>query len=137
MKCYFGEEEKPFARIYEPYTCCDAQIEVYDKDDKKNFTVNGTCCQPGLCCCCGGGVYGGMSQSHFGIFNKEKTDFDEKNCDGKITKKGRGINALFSDADTFEIGFPADSSVEDKLSLIATTLLLDYMFFEDGGAYGR
>ena len=52
---------------------------------------------------------------------------------GMIKKKPKGLQELFTDADTYEITFPQDATPEDKFMLIGAVLLIDYRFFEDNG----
>ena len=46
--------------------------------------------------------------------------------------KGNGLaRSLFTDADRYQVDFATgDENVDLKLSILATTLMLDYMFFE-------
>ena len=42
-----------------------------------------------------------------------------------------GIQSMMSDADNFEVIFPQNANQENKLSLIAAALVIDYMYFEE------
>merc|ERR1712216_806623 len=46
-----------------------------------------------------------------------------------------GLKEVMTDADNFEFKVPKDESVERKATAIAGLILLDYYFFEDGGAF--
>jgi hypothetical protein len=137
MKCYYGkrddgdDDEKYFAKVIEPYTCCDPTLQVYDKEKQLKNIIVAKYCQCSLVC---GGAYKKLLQTKFGIYNKETKDFSEDNTDGSITKHARNIMMGFGDADSFEIKFPKDSSAEERLTLICATLMIDYLHFELSGA---
>jgi hypothetical protein len=51
---------------------------------------------------------------------------------GVITKKfGGPLKETLTDADTFDLLFPHDISLEEKALLIAATIFIDMLFFED------
>lgn len=51
---------------------------------------------------------------------------------GRITKEWGGlVKEYFTDADTFNVAFPLDLDVRMKAALVASAMLIDYMFFED------
>ncbi|KAH7966873.1 hypothetical protein HPB49_020217 [Dermacentor silvarum] len=53
-------------------------------------------------------------------------------AESKITKQWSGLaRELFTDADTFGVTFPLDLDVHVKGALIAATMLIDYLFFEE------
>lgn len=52
-------------------------------------------------------------------------------------KKGKDcIKNTFGDADNFSLVFPDNATKEDKALLLAATLMLDYMYFEDKSSQG-
>ena len=51
---------------------------------------------------------------------------------GLLDKRTRGcMKAMVSDADNFMCEFPKSCTQEERALLLAGTLFLDYMFFED------
>ncbi|XP_077514966.1 phospholipid scramblase 2-like [Amblyomma americanum] len=55
---------------------------------------------------------------------------------GAITKEWGGlVKEYFTDTDTFNLSFPLDLDVRMKAALVASAMLIDYMFFEE--AYKR
>ncbi|XP_077512427.1 phospholipid scramblase 1-like [Amblyomma americanum] len=51
---------------------------------------------------------------------------------GKITKQFSGVvKEFFTNADVFGVTFPLDMDVHLKAALIASTMLVDYTFFEE------
>ena len=130
MKCSYGDDiEKIFSKVGEPYTCCDPLFTIKDDKDKLKYTLTTECCQMGLIC---KGSYGRFSSVKFGIYSGDKEDFSENNKDGTLIKHGRNLTGFISDADTFEVDFPQDATPDDKLSLISSALMIDYLMFEDG-----
>ncbi|KAL9656709.1 hypothetical protein ABK040_002976 [Willaertia magna] len=62
------------------------------------------------------------------------TFFIEKNFErvGVIEKKfGNILQELFTDADSFGINFPLDAKPNEKALLLAATILIDFLYFED------
>lgn len=135
MKCHYFNQEKEFCTIREPYTCCDPKIEVSDGNKQSKYVVTADCCQCGICC---SGSYGKLTDTFFGIHEANKEDFSLSSAEGKIHKHPiRYGLQMMGDADSFEVTFPTNATPEDKLSLICTVLMLDYLFFEDSGARYR
>lgn len=62
-----------------------------------------------------------------------KKDFDvySGNSIGKIYKNNPKIKEFFSDADTFYINFPLNMTLEKQVILIATTIFIDSIYFDD------
>ena len=116
-------------RVIQPCNCCDPLFNVYDKNNMIKYRVTIDCCSCGFCCRRGCGMF--MSVE-FKIHAAS-----DKNLTGKpvgiIKKKVKGLQELFTDADTYEITFPQDATPEDKFMLIGAVLLIDYRFFEDNG----
>jgi len=96
---------------------CTAKFKMWDRNDKCFAIVTKNCCFLALSCC--------GRDIQFDILNEnmEKTD-------KVISKKWGGLlKEVFSDADTFTVQFPKNLNVEHKTTLIASALLLDFMFF--------
>jgi len=54
-----------------------------------------------------------------------------------LMKKGKDcLKNAFGDADNFSLVFPDNATKEDKALLLAATLMLDYMYFEDKSSQG-
>ena len=124
MTCKFIDG-KQFGRISEPFNVCTPFFETYDEDDHSKYYLEIPYCQSGFCCrksCCGkcNEVYGN-------IYNNRSLS----NPVGVIKKKEKCVQETISDANTFVITFPVDATVNDKLNLIATVLMIDYRYFED------
>ncbi|XP_015587207.1 phospholipid scramblase 1 [Cephus cinctus] len=63
---------------------------------------------------------------------------DGKHQVGRISKKWSGfVQELFTDADIFGISFPIDLDVKVKALLLASCLLIDFMYFENSGIARR
>ena len=92
------------------------------------FTVRGpTCCIGGLIGEC-------LCDTDFNVYPGTNR---EGELSAKIAKLGanregaKGIaKELFTDSDNFQIDFPAGATPSVKTGLLATTVLIDYMFFE-------
>ncbi|XP_065285747.2 phospholipid scramblase 2-like [Dermacentor albipictus] len=88
---------------------------IYDPDGMKQLEVVGGLCTSSLPCKC-------------------DVDFEVRSTNGavvgKVTRKWGGLFS-FTDADTFGVKFPMDLDVRTKSALMAVTLLIDYMYYED------
>lgn len=130
VTCYLNHNNIKVGEITEPCTCCSPHFNInsFDKIDK-TFQIHSSCCQCGLIC--KDNICGACSDVKFPIYRGNTSSYNDSNQIGLINKVSRDIaTEIISDADTFEISFPSDSSPEDKLLIIGTTLLIDYRYFE-------
>jgi hypothetical protein len=118
--------------VVEPYTCFDPLFHIMDASDNVKWKIHTDCCQCGVFCrgCCGK-----LSTVVFPIYSGDKKteDFKVENSSGRIKKKCGGFHELFTDANYFTIKFPVNATPEEKFLLIATTLMIDYRYYEDTG----
>ena len=115
---------QPFGTINQPFTCCSPLFEAVDETDGSKYSVEIPYCQCGFMCrsnCCGkchevnGNIYKENDFTHpVGSFKKVE------NC----------VLEMITDANSFEIIFPTDATVGDKLNILATVILIDYRFYE-------
>ena len=122
-------ENKQFGKVIEPYKCFDPAFDVYDEQNNLKYVISGECCQCGLCCKSLGKFY----ETRFEIYtvNDERIPSNSK---GSIIRKIPNlVNALFTDADNFDVNFPSNATEHDKLMIIGATLMIDYQYFEDSG----
>eukprot|EP00300_Choanocystis_sp_HF-7_P009698 c16583_g1_i1.p1 GENE.c16583_g1_i1~~c16583_g1_i1.p1 ORF type:complete len:237 (-),score=49.73 c16583_g1_i1:68-778(-) len=104
--------------ILNPFTCCQSVYQVVDLDDKVEFTIAGPSCQSALCCpcCC---VYqldiqvDGESVGHF--------------------RKHFTVQECFSNANKFQVLFPAQATPQQKALLLGAVFLIDFTIFERRG----
>jgi hypothetical protein len=126
-KIYYG-------RVFEPFTCCDPLFYVYDSRESLRWKIHTDYCQCGVC------YRGGMGKCHeviFPIYSYDKQIFDPIMSEGFIKKCFGGIKEIYSDADTFELLFPLNSTPEERLMLIGAVLMIDYRYYEDNGSSTR
>lgn len=65
-------------------------------------------------------------------FNLYRADDEDEVKIGEISKKWTGLGEeMFTDADNFGVSFPKDLDIKVKLSLLAATFLIDFMYFEE------
>ena len=126
------EAEKPFWKIIDDWRCCDPSLMVYGEDTKRlKYKISGECCQAGIVCKSMKMCY----EVKFCIFDANCKDEDPKNAVGSITRKIPNLaEALFTDADCFEVNLPENATVNEKLMIIGAVLMLDYTYFEDDSA---
>ncbi|XP_078266281.1 phospholipid scramblase 1-like [Rhinoraja longicauda] len=139
----FGQE---IMSLYRPmncigccFPCCLQEIEVMAPPGQPigyviqtwhpylpKFTVQNEKREPvlkieGPCCTC-----------RCGDVDFRITNLDETESVGKITKQWTGLlREALTIADNFGIQFPLDLDVKVKAVLLAATILIDYMFFEN------
>mmetsp|Transcript_28009 Transcript_28009/g.52328 ORF Transcript_28009/g.52328 Transcript_28009/m.52328 type:complete len:154 (-) Transcript_28009:146-607(-) len=98
-------------------------------DEDPLYTVKGPCC-------CIGGICG---ECFFPpTFNVHAAKGDDENVLSEIKKdKPEGIGGaaktLLTDADNFTIHMPSGANGKTKAAILATSLLVDYAFFEENG----
>jgi len=122
-----NENGEHFAHAKMPYFGggLSPKIELMDREGHVHTTTTGpTCCLGGLVELC---------QSIEFDISREKTGQKV----GKIIKvkpddfKG-ALKEAAGDADTYELIIPEDCTPEQTAAILAQTILLDYLFFEDG-----
>jgi len=112
--------------IKNPWSLCDAVLEVFDQDNNLKYVVNGSCCQLAFWC-------KAPCQSC------QTVNFDIKTPSGEtianLQKRSPGCcTSLLTDADNFSVQFPSNATKEDKALLMATALFIDSRFFNESGA---
>ena len=126
MTLLLGEQKEIVGKIVNPYTCCDPEFEIFDKSGNVKFKVHADCCQCGLMCA--NNICGKFSSANFDIYDGAMT-----NKVGQISRMpAQSYAEMVTDADSYQINFPAQASAEDKLLLIALGLMIDYQYFETG-----
>ncbi|GBG26453.1 Phospholipid scramblase 3 [Hondaea fermentalgiana] len=102
------------------------QMEIMTREGEVHTTTRGpTCCLGGLIELC--------TNIEFNLF----MDAEQNNVVGKIVKKKPSdfqgaLREAASDADTYMLEMPKGITADQAASIIATTVLLDYLYFEDG-----
>lgn len=91
---------------------------IYGADGQGKYEVSGSVCQAGLFCPCLGDV----------AFDLTSTSGDPTT--GEIRKTFNGCAEMMAKVNTFECEFPNGATIEDKIALIGSTMLIDMQFFE-------
>lgn len=119
-------------KIRDPYDFCNRFFIIYDKDDKEIYKLEAYCCQCGLVC--KGYPCEPCERVEFLL-----TDLRTKEQLSPLIKKNKDcLKAMLSDADNFALEFPKNSNWEERSLLMAATLFIDYMMFEEkGGNQGQ
>mmetsp|Transcript_22329 Transcript_22329/g.31249 ORF Transcript_22329/g.31249 Transcript_22329/m.31249 type:complete len:290 (+) Transcript_22329:136-1005(+) len=104
----------------------------YDDEKEPSYTI-----KSGTPCCIGGLVGECCCPPTFSML-KGKGDQDDEKKDGEIIKDkpdgiGGAMKEAFTDADSFTINMPPEATPETKAAILASSLLIDYLFFEDDG----
>jgi hypothetical protein len=131
MSGFYGTNKQSLGQIIEPCSCCDPVFNVFGFTGEKRWVITAQCCQCGIVCRNGCGK---CSDVLFTIHKPGKTEMNPQNAEGSIKKKFSGFQELISDADNFELTFPEQASPEDKFLLIGAVIMIDFRFYEDGGA---
>ncbi|XP_049518939.1 phospholipid scramblase 2 [Dermacentor silvarum] len=108
---------KVVASVVQKWSMCYPTFVVNDRNQRRVLDIVGPLCTASIPCKC-------------------DVDFEVRSTNGvvigKITKQWSGLaRELFTDADTFGVTFPLDLDVHVKGALIAATMLIDYLFFEE------
>jgi len=114
-----GGQARTIGTVFDPFTCCNPQLNIYNAEGRELLRFVGNCCQCGFHCKC----------------YKVEIDMYRPGNDipcGALIKTEK-FSSCITNADTFNIFFPKDSSPEEKMLIIAATLMMDYQHFEDNG----
>ena len=118
-----GADNKYVGKIKHLFSCCDPEFEVYNAQGLKYY-VRADCCQCGLLCA--NNFCGKLSTATFEVFQPGSS-----NIVSTITKmSAQSYSEVITDADSYQVSFPASATAEDKLLLIALGLMIDYQYFE-------
>ena len=118
-----GVDNKYVGKIKHLFSCCDPEFEVYNAQGLKYY-VRADCCQCGLLCA--NNFCGKLSTATFEVFQPGSS-----NIVSTITKmSAQSYSEVITDADSYQVSFPASATAEDKLLLIALGLMIDYQYFE-------
>ena len=122
-----NENDTYLGKIKDPYDFCNHFYIVYDRDDKEIYKIEAYCYQCGLVC------MGYPCEPCERVEFKIKDLRTGEECPPLIKKNKDCLKAMISDADNFALEFPKNSSWEDRTLLMAATLFIDYMLFEEKG----
>jgi len=112
---------------------CVPEFIISDHDEKALYKLHQPTCCGGVCVnICSEGSGKGCCKVPFRIYPADQADTgDDAPFVGKILKKPKSLTAeLFSDADTFELSFPTDATVDQKAIIVGTGIFLNSVFFE-------
>jgi hypothetical protein len=105
------------------------QFDILTETGTKQYAVHQPVCCGGLCVdICAEG----LCNCRIPFYVYPPGASGEKGSEvGKIVKVWGGLSQeIFTDADTFELKFPADANYEAKLRLLGAVFLLNQIFFE-------
>ena len=123
-----GNQQQYIGKVKEEFTCCDPLFTIKDGNGSPVFLVTCDCCQCGYCCRCN--FCGKLNEVKFLIFDCK----NQGNPVGSIVKRvAQNAAQLFSDADSYDVNFPVNSTPQEKFSLICCALMIDYQYFEETG----
>lgn len=120
--------------VIDPFTCCNLVFHAQDPYGNPTFSLNGGCCQLGLCCplpC------GPCAKVEFKVESPEGHEI------GEITKKIKCLKWIVADdADNYKIKFQSVQDPAHKVLLIALAIFMDFKYFsnntsdDNGGLIG-
>ena len=128
MKCsvFDSGEEKYLGKVVDPYDCVNFIFLIYNDIDRKEYSIEASCCQCYFWCRC---PCEGCDTVNFEI-----RDANNKNVLSDIVRKGSvvcGKNNKENRVDLMDISFPAGSDWRQRSLLMCTGIFLDYIWFED------
>ena len=99
-----------------------------DETDGSKYSIEIPYCQCGFMC--RSNICGKCSEVNGNIYKEN----DLTHPVGTFKKTENCVQEMVSDANSFEIIFPTDATVGDKLNILATVILIDYRFYESNGS---
>ncbi|WKY08249.1 hypothetical protein Q1695_007617 [Nippostrongylus brasiliensis] len=95
-------------------------FDLYENGNRFAYVKGPSCCGCGCCTCC-------FLKKTFKVYSTA-----DGSRIGSITKLFAGVlQEYHTDADTFKLQFPTDLSLTAKITMIAATILIDFIAFED------
>ena len=123
MRVFYTENNQLLGSIEEAFSCCDPIFNIYDKDGKLIFHIDTDCCQCGFMC--RNNYCGKTDECVFFIYD----NLNKANAIGEISKKG--ATSYLSIADNYSVIFPKTATLEEKILLTITGVMIDYQYFEN------
>lgn len=116
-------------KITLPCQCCNRQLEVEDAMGNMVFHLEASCMQCGICC------PGWPCETCQTVTFEMHAGGQQV---GILEKRTKGcIQAMIADADNFVCTFPQQFATKEvRALLLAATLMVDYMWFEDNKERG-
>ncbi len=115
---------QPFGTITQPFTCFSPFFETVDETDGSKYSLEIPYCQCGFMC--RGNLCGKCTEVNGKIYKEN----DLTNPVGSFKKVEDCVREMVSDANSFQVIFPTDATVGDKLNILAAVILIDYRFYE-------
>jgi len=112
--------------IVEQRTVCDPIIHINDSNDDLIYIIKGKFCDCGYCCrdrCCG---KRSCATCEFIIFDKSG-----QNSLGLINKDHRSGKKTKPDYDQLIVTYPPSCSCQDKVLLMCSALVIEYLYFQN------
>jgi len=114
--------DKYLGKVVSQWDIMDMIFDVFDRDDKLCYKINGSCCQWGLFCNC---PCDQCAKIQFQVLTPDNQPV------GEIYKLYSGVmKELFTDTDNFCCIFPEMATPEHKALLLASVLFIDFRYFE-------
>lgn len=127
MQIILSDTKEPLGIIRQPFMCINPELEVFDKNGALKYYIKGKGYQFGLLCA--NKACGKCSEVCFNIYDSRNINSFTQSL-GKIFKKKASFTELITSADSYSIIFPPCSDPNDKLLIIASGLMIDYLYFE-------
>lgn len=113
-------------KIVELRTTCDPTINIIDINNDISYVISTRGSNCGYCCrdqCCGSRK---CASCEFYIY-----DGAMENKIGFITKDHKSGNKMMPDYDQLKVTFPPSISCQDKILLLCSALVLEYLYFQN------
>ena len=113
-------------KIIEVRTVCDPILNVIDINNDVNYVIKAKFCDCGYCCrdqCCDNRK---CASCKFSIF-----DGTQENELGTIEKDHRSGKKVKPDYDQLVVNFPKTASCQDKVMLMCSALVIEYLYFQN------
>ena len=114
-----------------PFFCCIPNLKVKDAAGNVEYQVQFPSCMGGMCVDC---MAEGLCNCKIPLYIYAPDAQPVNGAQvGKIVKLWRGLGTeVFTDATSFQVEFPPNSSDETKARLLGTTMFVNMLFFEKG-----
>ncbi len=119
----------PIGKVIENNWCGVPSFRVEDANGTMQYNIHQPTCCGGVCVdCCSDGCCN--FRIPFNVYPPGKAGKGDEV--GQVVKVWSGMGKeLFTDADNFELRFPANSDAHTKTRLLGATFLINQMFFEN------
>ena len=126
MQVIYSEEgvDMYFGKVVDNCDFCNYSFTIYDQSNRPLYVIEASCCQQGLLCGCP------CQECQIVEFELYKGETGLRYPFKIIKNSPNCARSLAADVTNFSVPFPPEAGFQERVLLMASALMIDYMMFE-------